>query len=333
MPSLDLTPGSAAAPSPRSPIPFVRSSRWADLAFSAAIRTCAFSLFAIVLLLVAVLFANASLSLHSFGWSFLSRSSWDPVARSFGSLPFLFGTLLSSLLALLIAVPVSLGVAVFVLDICPAPFRTFVAYLTELLAAIPSIVYGLWGLFVLVPLMRRFAGPALVRAFGWTDLFREPNFGMSLLTASFILAIMIVPIIASVSRDLMRAVPGDQREAVLALGATRWEALRLGVLRNARLGILGTVLLGLGRALGETMAVTMVIGNHPEISANLLAPSYTLASVLANEFAEAIGHLYLSSLVEIGLILLLISVLVNGLARALVWAATRRGDGLQRRAS
>ena len=302
----------------------MRSSRVADRAFHAAVLLAAVGIFGIVLLLLTVLFANSAEARHSFGLHFFSRASWDPVARSFGSLPFIFGTVVSSAIALLLAVPVSLGVAVFLLEMCPQSLRGTVAFLVELLAAIPSVVYGLWGLFVLGPLVRDHIGPALIAVFGWTGLFRAPSYGVSLLTAGLILAIMIVPIVSSISRDVMRSVPRNQKEAVLALGATRWEAIRMGVLRNARLGVTGAVLLGLGRALGETMAVTMVIGNHAEISTNLLAPGYTLASVLANEFAEAIGRLYLSSLVEIGLVLLLISALVNGLARLLVWGATRR---------
>jgi len=209
------------------------------------------------------------------------------------------------------------------LEICPRPLRTPIAFLTELLAAIPSVVYGLWAVFVLVPLMRDQVGPVLEKWLGWTGLFAEPNFGVGMLTASVILAIMIFPVISSISRDVMKAVPIHQREAALALGATRWEMLRMSVLRNSRLGIVGAVILGLGRALGETMAVTMVIGNHPEISKNLFAPGYTLASVIANEFSEATGDLYLSALIEIGLALFLVTIVVNAIARLLVWAVTR----------
>jgi len=193
----------------------------------------------------------------------------------------------------------------------------------RLLAAIPSVVYGLWALFILVPIIRDQAGPILEKYLGWTGLFVEPNFGVGMLTAGIILAIMIFPIISSISRDVMKAVPIHQREAALALGATRWEMLRMSVLRNSRLGIVGAVILGLGRALGETMAVTMVIGNHPDISKNLFAPGYTLASVIANEFSEATGDLYLSALIEIGLALFLVTIVVNAIARLLVWAVTR----------
>ena len=263
------------------------------------------------------------MSIHAFGWKFFTDSNWDPVNGSFGALPFIYGTVVSSLLALVIAVPLSLAVAIFVLDICPVPLRGAIAFLTELLAAIPSVVYGLWAVFVLVPIVRDQVGPWLIKAFGWTGLFQQPNFGVGIFTASLILAVMIFPVICSISRDVMRAVPSSQREAALALGATRWEMIRMSVLRNARIGIVGAVILGLGRALGETMAVTMVIGNHPDISKNLFSPAHTLASVIANEFSEATGDLYLSALIEIGLALFLVTIVVNAIARLLVWAVTR----------
>jgi phosphate transport system permease protein len=286
------------------------------------------SVFVIVLLIVWMLVTNSRLSIHTFGWKFFSGRNWDPVAGSFGALPFIYGTIVSSMLAVAMAVPLSLAVAIFVLDICPPRLRGIIAFLTELLAAIPSVVYGLWAVFVLVPLVRDTVGPLLARVLGWTGLFAEPNFGVGMFTASVVLAIMIFPVICSISRDVMRAVPIHQREAALALGATRWEMLRIGVLRNARIGIVGAVILGLGRALGETMAVTMVIGNHPDIVKNLLNPAYTLASVIANEFTEATGDLYLSALIEIGLALFLVTIVVNAIARLLVWAVTR-GDSVR----
>jgi len=227
------------------------------------------------------------------------------------------------LLALCMAVPLALGVAVFLTELCPRPLRAPISFLTELLAAIPSVVYGLWAVFVLVPIMRDVLGPFLVKTLGWTGLFDGPNFGVGLLTASIILAIMVLPIISSLTRDIMTAVPNSQREAVLALGATRWEMIRIGVLRNSRIGIVGAIMLGLGRALGETMAVTMVIGNHPNISKSLFAPANTLASVIAGEFSEATGDLYLSALIEIGLALFLVTIVVNAIARLMVWAVTR----------
>ncbi len=294
-----------------------------DQSFAGLMVVCALSVIFIVLLIVFVLVANSRLSIHAFGWHFFNGSNWDPVNGSFGALPFIYGTVVSSLLALVIAVPLSIAVSIFVLDICPAPLQGPIAFLTELLAAIPSVVYGLWAVFVLVPIVRDQLGPKLVKLFGWTGFFAEPNFGVGIFTASLILAVMIFPVICSISRDVMRAVPTSQREAALALGATRWEMIRMSVLRNARIGIVGAVILGLGRALGETMAVTMVIGNHPDISRNLFNPAHTLASVIANEFSEATGDLYLSALIEIGLALFLVTIVVNAIARLLVWAVTR----------
>jgi phosphate transport system permease protein len=284
---------------------------------------CALSIFLIVLLIVWVLISNSRLSIHAFGFKFFTQSSWDPVSGDFGALPFIWGTVVSSLLAVVMSVPLALAVSIFLLDICPNFLRGPIGFLTELLAAIPSVVYGLWGVFILVPIIRDRVGPVLIKLFGWTGLFAEPNFGVGMFTASVILAIMIFPVISSISRDVMKAVPIHQREAALALGATRWEMLRIGVLRNARIGIVGSVILGLGRALGETMAVTMVIGNRPEIARSLLAPGYSMASVIANEFSEASDQLYLSALIEIGLALFIVTIIVNALARVLVWAVTR----------
>jgi phosphate transport system permease protein len=299
------------------------SGNVADRTFATIMLLCALSIFAIVLFILSTLIGQSKLSLHQFGFKFFTRSAWDPVAQDFGAFPFIYGTLATSFLALLMAVPLALGVAIFLTELCPQKLRAPISFITELLAAIPSVVYGLWAVFVLVPIMRESLGPFLSKYFGWTGLFGGFNFGVGLLTASIILAIMILPIISSITRDIMLAVPISQREGVLALGATRWEMIRMGVLRNARIGIVGAIILGLGRALGETMAVTMVIGNHPEVPKSLFAPGYTLASVIANEFAEATGDLYLSSLVEIGLALFLVTIVVNGIARALVWAVTR----------
>ncbi len=297
--------------------------KMADRAFGSAMLLCALSLFLIVELILSALLLKSRLSIGQFGWNFFSAKAWNPVIGNFGAATFLFGTVLSSLLALALAAPPAIAAAVFVLEICPRALRSTVSFLTELLAAVPSVVYGLWALLVLVPLMRRPIGPILKLLFGWTGLLEGPNFGVCVLTASVILAIMIFPIISSVSRDLMRAVPVEQREAALALGATRWEMIRLGVLRNARVGIGGALILGLGRALGETMAVTMVIGNHPAIVRSLFAPGYTMASVIANEFAEAGSDLHLSALMEIGLVLFLVTTVVNAIARLLVWAVLR----------
>jgi phosphate transport system permease protein len=299
------------------------SGTLADNSFAAVMLLCACSIFAIVLFIFGILVMHSRPSLVEFGWKFFTRQAWDPVSGDFGALPFIYGTLATSLLALCMAVPLALGVAVFLTELCPRPLRAPISFLTELLAAIPSVVYGLWAVFVLVPLMRDVIGPFLVRTLGWTGLFRGPNFGVGLLTASIILAIMILPIISSLTRDIMNAVPNSQREAVLALGATRWEMIRIGVLRNSRIGIVGAIMLGLGRALGETMAVTMVIGNHPNIGKSLFAPANTLASVIAGEFSEATSDIYLSALIEIGLALFLVTIVVNAIARLMVWAVTR----------
>ena len=270
--------------------------------------------------LVAALTWESWAAMRAFGLRFLVTSHWDPVAGEFGALPFIYGTLVSSLLALLIAVPLSLGAAIFLAELAPAWVRPPVSFLIEMLAAVPSVVYGLWGIFVLVPWLRDWVQPALGRSLGFLPLFQGPPYGIGMLAAGLILSIMIVPYITSVSREVLLAVPGSQREAALGLGATRWETTRIAVLRYGRSGLIGAILLGLGRALGETMAVTMVIGNRPEVSVSLFAPGYTMASVLANEFTEATSDLYVSALVEIGLLLLVVTVLVNGLARLLVWS-------------
>ena len=299
------------------------SSRGMDRVFSGLMLLCAFSIFAIVIFIAWELISSSRLSIHTFGLSFFVKQAWDPVSGDFGAWPFIYGTLVSSLLALCIAVPLAIGVAVFLTEMCPRPLRAPISFLTELLAAIPSVVYGLWAVFVLVPLMRDQIGPFLLKTLGWTGFFEGYNMGIGMLTASIILAIMILPIISSITREVMLAVPNSQREAALALGATRFEMIRIGVLRNARIGIVGGIILGLGRALGETMAVTMVIGNRPEIAKSLFAPGYTLASVIANEFSEATGDLYLSALMEIGLALFIVTIVVNAFARLLVWAVTR----------
>jgi phosphate transport system permease protein len=294
-----------------------------DGVFGGLVLACALSIIGIVLLIIFVLVQNSKLSLHAFGFKFFTNSAWNPVTNDFGALPFIYGTLMTSFLALCIAVPLALCVAVFIMEICPKFLRGPIAFLTELLAAIPSVVYGLWAVFVLVPIMRDTVGPVLTKTLGWTGFFSGSNFGEGILTASIILSIMILPVISSITREVMGAVPISQREGVLALGATRWEMIRIAVLRNARIGIVGGIILGLGRALGETMAVTMVIGNNPQIVKSLFAPGYTLASVIANEFTEATGDLYLSSLIEIGLALFLVTIVVNSIARLLVWAVTR----------
>jgi len=295
----------------------------ADRVFYLAMLGCGLCVLGLVGVIVYELISKSQLSWHAFGWKFFFASDWDPVNEQFGAWPFVYGTLVSSILALILAVPLAVGVATFITEMCPRSLKGILAFTTELLAAIPSVIYGLWAIFVLVPLLRQYVEPFLGKYLGWTGLFEGAPYGIGMLAAGIILAIMVVPIISSITREVMTAVPQQQREAVLALGATRWEMIRTGVLRNARAGILGGVILGLGRALGETMAVTMVIGNRPEISKSLFAPGYTMASVIANEFSEATGDVYLSALVEIGLALFLVTIIVNIFAQLLVWSVTR----------
>jgi phosphate transport system permease protein len=299
------------------------SGETGDRVFKFLMVGCGLAVLAILFLIVYQLVFRSSLSWHAFGLKFFAGHDWDPVNERFGAMPFIYGTLVSSLLALLIAVPLSIGVAVFTTEMCPAKLRGPLSFFVELLAAIPSVVYGLWAIFVLVPLLSNYIEPFLSRTLGWTGFFTGAPYGIGMLAAGIILAIMIIPIISSIAREVLMVVPQNQREGVLALGATRWEMIRVGVLRNARAGIMGGIILGLGRALGETMAVTMVIGNRPEIAKSLFAPGYTMASVLANEFSEATGDVYLSALIEIGLALFLVTIVVNALARLLVWTVTR----------
>ncbi len=263
-------------------------------------------------------------AIGAFGASFLTSSTWDPVHGSFGALPFLWGTVVSSLLALALAVPVSIGVAIFLAELAPHRARGPLSFLVELLAAIPSVVYGFWGVFVLVPLLREHVEPWLAAHLGFLPLFQGPPLGFGMLAAGVVLAIMIVPTVSSIVREVLRAVPAAQREAAAGLGATPWDTIRFAVLPSARSGIVGAILLGLGRALGETMAVTMVIGNRPKVSVSLLDPATSMASVLANEFAEADSDLYLSALSEIALLLFGVALILNLLARWLVGATKGR---------
>ncbi len=310
------------------------NSAVADRGFHLVMVLCALSIFGIVALIASALILQSQLSWHQFGFKFFyqsfidpinhSRIYWDPVNARFSALPFVYGTLVSSFLALLISVPLAIGLAIFLTEMCPRILRSPLAFLTELLAAIPSVIYGLWAVFVLVPLLREHVNPLLIKGLGWTGLFGDDNpTGLGFLAAGVILAIMILPIISSLTREVMTAVPHSQREAVLALGATRWEMIRMGVLRNARIGIVGAIILGLGRALGETMAVAMVIGATPEIHHSLLANGSSMATVIANEYAEAVGDMHLSALTEIGLALFVVTIIVNALARLLMWAVTR----------
>ena len=292
-----------------------------DLGFRLGTGVFALAVITIVTGIGYELVRQSSLSIEKFGLGFWLTDIWDPVAGDFGARPFIWGTLYSSLLALLMAAPVGIGIAVFLSELCPQRLRTPVGFVVELLAAIPSIVYGLWGIFVLVPLVRsiQVGFPDALRTL---PLFTGPPLGVGMMTAALILAIMVVPFVASVAREVLKSVPRSQREGALALGATRFESIR-AVLFYARTGIIGAVILGFGRALGETMAVTMVIGNTPKASLSLFAPQYTMAAVLANEFTEAADDLYLNALVEIGLVLFVITLIVNALSRLLIWSMAR----------
>jgi phosphate transport system permease protein len=297
------------------------SSSSNDLWFRLGTGLVALSL---VLLVVAIgfeLLRQSQLSIEKFGLSFWINDVWDPVSGEFGARPFIWGTLYSSILALALSTPIALGIAIFLSELCPAFLRQPLTFLTELLAAIPSIVYGLWGIFVLVPAVRMFQSslPAVLRA---SPFFSGPPVGVGMLSAVLILAIMVIPFTSSVAREVLRAVPVSQREAAYALGATQWEAIR-AALYFGRTGIIGAIMLGFGRALGETMAVTMVIGNNPQISLSLFAPQYTMAAVLANEFTEAADELYLDALIEVGLVLFVITLIVNAGSRVLIWNMNR----------
>ncbi len=287
--------------------------------------TMVFALFILVLVFLMgyEMVHGSELSLKQFGWKFLYTGTWDPVADEYGARPFIFGTLVSSFLALILALPLSIGVAIFLSELAPRWLERPISFLVELLAAIPSIVYGLWGIFVLVPWLRITVEPFLLAHADFLPFFRGVPYGYGMLAAGIILAIMILPIISSISRDILRAIPTSQREAALALGATKWESTMI-VLADGKSGLLGATLLGLGRAVGETMAVTMVIGNRPEISFSLLDPGYSMASVIANEFAEATSSMYTSALIEIALILFVLTIILNGIARLIVWSITRK---------
>ncbi|HEV2331209.1 MAG TPA: phosphate ABC transporter permease subunit PstC [Verrucomicrobiae bacterium] len=298
-----------------------------DRVFKWLTMVMALSIFALIILIGFELFNGSKLSIQKFGWHFLTTNDWDPVNEVFGALPFIFGTLVSSAIALLIAVPISIATAVFLTELAPLWLRQPLVMFIELLAAVPSVILGLWGIFVMVPVLRGFVFPGLQKCFGFLPLFKGPIYGVSFLAGGIIIAIMIIPIITSVSREILRSVPGLQREAAYALGATRWEVTRIAVLSYAKKGLYGAVILGLGRALGETMAVTMVIGNTPQIISSILAPGYTLASVIANEFTEATTDIYSSALFEIGLVLLAVTVLVNVFAQLLL--KTFAGPGIK----
>jgi phosphate transport system permease protein len=295
-------------------------SKAADTAFRLVTWLMAMMVLVLVVLVGWTLFHGSRLTIAQFGWHFFVHSNWDPVNNDFGALPFIFGTFVSAFLGLLIALPLSLATAVYLTELAPRWIRAPAISLVEMLAAIPSVIFGLWGIFVMVPWLRDYPFPLLKKLFGVLPLFQGPIYGVSIFSAGVIIAIMIVPIITSISREVFRAVPDSQREAAFALGATRWEVTRLAVLNYSVRGIFGAAMLGLGRALGETMAVTMVIGNRPEISSSFFAPGYTLASAIANEFTEATTDIYQSALFELGLMLLIVTIVTNILAHLLIGA-------------
>ncbi|MHB8420175.1 MAG: phosphate ABC transporter permease subunit PstC [Myxococcales bacterium] len=302
----------------------LRGLQTGDEAAYLLVLTSAMAILALTGLLVLELYWGSSLTRHAFRWSFLWGRTWDPVFEKFGALPFIYGTAVTSALSLLLAVPIGLGCALFLAELAPRRLSDALTFLVELLAAVPSVIYGLLGVFVLVPVLEAAVVPVLKRTLGFLPLFAGPFHGVSLFSAGAILAIMIVPFIVSVSRGVLLAIPNDIREGALSLGATRWETTWRFVVPSARRGIMGSIFLALARALGETMAVTMVIGNTPQISASLLAPGYTIAAVIANEFTEATSDFYVHALVELGLVLFGLTIVINGVARLLILATSRQ---------
>ena len=282
----------------------------------------------ITVLLVLQLWHDSSLPRHKFGLNFFATRVWDPIAEEFGALPFIYGTLVTATVSLLIAVPLGLGAAIFLAELAPQKISDTLQFFIDLLAAVPSVIYGLLGVFIVIPLMREYLQPFLKRTLGFLPFFQGPAYGVGFFTAGIVLAIMVIPYIISVSREVLLSVPRDQREAALALGSTRWESTWKVVVPFARTGVMGSIFLALARALGETMAVTMVIGNTPTISASLFSPGYSIAAVIANEFTEATGEIYLQSLIELALVLFLLTFILNGLARILLVVTTQKGSGM-----
>jgi phosphate transport system permease protein len=280
----------------------------------------------ITILLVYQLWANSALPRHKFGFHFFVTSVWDPIMDEFGALPFIYGTLVTSAVALIIAVPLGIGAAIFLAELAPPRISDTLQFFIDLLAAVPSVIYGLLGIFIIVPLMRTVIAPTLIKTLGFLPIFKGPSYGVGFFTAGIVMAIMVIPYIISVSREVLLSVPRDQREAALALGSTRWESTWQVVVPFAKTGIMGSIFLAMARALGETMAVTMVIGNSPKIAASLFAPGYSIAAVIANEFTEATGDMYLQSLIYLGLVLFLLTFLLNGMARLLIIATTQKGS-------
>jgi phosphate transport system permease protein len=318
------TPAIKARPSGRAQSFQQRLRAGDDLAYLVTL-TAAAAVLAVTALLVYELYVHSALSRHKFGWSFLVTRTWDPVAEQFGALPFIYGTVVTSVLALLIGIPLGVGAAIFLAELAPPRISSGLTFLIELLAAVPSVIFGLLGVFVLIPVLHKLEDP-IRSVLGWTPLFQGPFYGVSMLSAGVVLSLMIIPFIISISREVILAVPNDQREAALALGATRWESTWDVVVPYAYKGITGSIFLSLARALGETMAVTMVIGNDPKISTSLFAPGYSIAAIIANEFAEAPGEMYTSALIELGLVLFALTIVINGAARLLV-AGTSSKEG------
>ncbi|MBU5612852.1 phosphate ABC transporter permease subunit PstC [Geomonas azotofigens] len=298
-----------------------------DYVFRCLTTLFALSILAILALMIYEMTGESMPAIKAFGWKFVSSREWDAVQGNFGALPYLYGSVVSSVLALLLATPLSIGAALFITEVAPGRMGAIVAPLVELLAAIPSVIYGLWGVLVMAPWLQSTVQPFLIEHFGFIPLFQGAPYGVSMLAAIFILMIMVVPIITSITREVLLAVPQSQKEAAIALGATRWETIKIAILPYGKSGILGAAILGLGRAIGETMAVTMVIGNAPNISLSLLSPAYTMPSVIANEFAETTSKLHASALMEIGLILMVVTLVVNALARLLIWSVSRSAKG------
>ena len=316
-------PGAGPETASRS---FVRRLRQGDEIARIITFVFAASVVLVTIFLVLELWQGSALARSKFGLAFFRTSVWDPIADQFGALPFIYGTLVTAGVALFIAVPLGIGAAIFLAELAPARISDTLEFFIDLLAAVPSVIYGLLGIFIVVPLMRQYVEPALKATLGFLPLFKGPAYGVGFLTAGVVLAIMVIPFIISLSREVLLSVPRDQREAALGLGSTRWESTWKVVVPFARTGILGSIFLALARALGETMAVTMVIGNTPTISASLLSPGYSIAAVIANEFTEATGDLYLQSLIELGLVLFLLTFILNGLARLLIVATSQRGS-------
>ncbi len=324
VPSENSSPSRSQAPK-RALQSFFRRLRSGDEIAHLIVLAFAALIVLITLLLVYELWTHSVLPRHQFGWNFLVTSRWDPVSEHFGALPFIYGTLVTSALSLVLALPLGVGAAIFLAELAPPRISDGLTFFVELLAAVPSVILGLLGVFLLVPLLRTEVEPFLKATLGFLPFFQGQMYGIGLLAAVVILTIMIIPFIITISREVLLAVPVDQREAALALGATRWEATWRVVVPYAKTGIYGSIFLALARALGETMAVTMVIGNDPRISASLFAPGYTIAAVIANEFTEATSNLYLQSLIELGLVLFLVTIIINALARVLILLTTRQG--------